>query len=327
MEKPIIRTASDLQNIPDYLPSIDPATHPLQSIITGYYLDVEYPCGLKGCHQPHKEGFLVALENGGVSNVGWKCGEHFGEKFAVERTRYAERELRPKAIRIIQETVTKIQGVRQELNQLEAEADRLSQCKQGMRSQLPKLYAELERRAHNGNNRVTEQIERGKKEIDDLHALNPGSSRENFRYKEEFRGVLQGLQILATNIREDVITQFTGKAGALLSITSIGGLGTEKLLEWERWSVHFDEMLAQAKSTIAAGNSFFASDSFRLMAHIATLHTEKAALPKLTAASLLRNSSASSTVTIAAPSIALSKKQRDSQKKLAAILQKNQREI
>jgi hypothetical protein len=155
----IIRTPSDITSYPKYLESIDPKTRPLRRIITGYYLNEEYPCGLKSCHQPHKEGFLVELEDTYVTNVGWVCGQQFGEKFAIERTRYAEQILRPKAIATIQNIVSKINGLPQEIQRLAEEAARLSQCKQSMRSQFPRLYKDLERRAHSSDNRVTEQVE------------------------------------------------------------------------------------------------------------------------------------------------------------------------
>lgn len=316
----MIRTVQDLRDLPNYLESVDPHTQPLSKIITGYYLNEEYPCGLKSCHQPHRDGFLVELEDGNVTNVGWKCGERFGDKFSVERTRYAEREMRPKAIRIVQDTIPKLHGMRQEMTHLATEADRLSQCKQGMRSLFPKLYRELERRAHSGNDRIAEQVERTKKEVDDLYEMNPASSRERFRYREEPRGVLPGLRVIADNIREDVITAVTLKGDALL-LLDIGSLSTEKLLEWERWAQHFDDIIQRARGTVAAGNQLFAPESFHLMAYIATVDTERRALVKLLPADLLRDKkSLTPASALPAHPAEQSKKQRDIQKRLEATL-------
>jgi len=267
----------------------------------------------------------VELEDGNVTNVGWKCGEGFGDKFAVERTRYAERELRPKAIRTIQDTIPKLRDMQQELAQLEAEADRISRCKQGMRRQVPNLYRELERRAHSSNDRVVEHVERTKKEIDDLCEMNPGSSRERFRYREESRGVLLGLRIIADNIREIVITNLTSKAEVLLTV-NIGSLPTDKLLDWERWALRLEDKIAQARATITAGNQLFVPESFRLMAHFATTDSERFALAKLTPTALLRDE-VNPTQGKATPThpTALSKKQRDIQRRLEETLRKAQR--
>lgn len=320
MDKPIIRNPSDITNFPKYLESIDPKTQPLRRIITGYHLNEEYPCGLKSCHQPHKEGYLVELEDTYVTNVGWKCGMQFGEKFAIEHRRYAEQELRPKAITTIQEIISKIKGVSQEIQRLADDAARLSQCKQGMRSQFPRLYKDLDRRAHGGNNRVTEQIELTKNEIDDLQAMNPGSSRGQFRYREELRGVLPGLRVLAINIHEEVISRLKSKADTIIGINVVA-LPTAKLLEWEGWANRFDEMLASAKYLIVDGNQFFTPECFGLLKHIAIDSAEKAAISNLTVAKLLKdgiNSDSHKNGSI--EPVALSKKQRDIQKRLAATL-------
>lgn len=266
---------------------------------------------------------MVELEDGNVSNVGWKCGAHFGEKFTTERNLYVEQELRPKAIRTVQEMSKRIQGMRQELDHLTAEADRLSRCKIGLRRQFTKLYTELERRAHNGRDRVTEQSERPQKEIDDLQAMNPGTRREQHRYREDFRGVLPGLRALSTQIHDEVVSQFTGKAESLLS-TDIVPLSTVKLLEWEGWASAFDETLARARSVISTGNAFFSPECFRLLAYVAIVPSEKAALSKLTVPSLLKDGHGpAQAITAPVESIARTKKERDIQKKLAAIQRKS----
>lgn len=325
MDKPLIRTAQDFRKLENYLASVDPQTQPLSKIVIGYLLESEYPCGLKGCHRAHKEGFLVELENGKVTNVGWICGERFGDKFALEKNRYAERELRPKAIRTIQEAMAKIRSMKEELATLASDADRLSQYKQGMRNQLPKLYEELGRRAHSGNAQVVEQVERTKQEIDNLYEMNPGAGRERFRYREEARGILPGLHVISDNIRENVIVELTGKAETLLT-ADIGPLSTDKLLEWERWALRFDSMVERAHATVKGGTQLFSAESFRLMSYLTTIHTERSALSKLTSEDLLKD--------VAAPQDAgkplaepprLSKKQQDAQKRLKATLQNAKR--
>lgn len=323
MTRPIIRTKQDFFHIASYEPSIDPVARPLRRIVTRYFLEVEYPCGLKGCHQPHKEGFLVELEDGGVSNVGWKCGERFGEKFLVEKKRYAEMELRPKAIVLVQEVVQKIRAMRTELARLDVDADRLSQFKRGLRSRLPNLYKALERRAHGSDARVTEQLERTEQEIQDLLALNPGVVRERVRYREEVRGTLPGLTVVTTNVREEVVTNLTARAATLLE-TNVAALATDKLLDWERWALNFDESVASAQRLLTAGSGLFGLEGWRLLPFLATTPSEKAALAKLTPDALLRGDQdneprAAPAVSQAHPA-ELSKKQRDIQKRLNAAL-------
>lgn len=321
MTKTRIRTYHDLLQLPDFRESIDPLAQPLRRILTGYHLESEYPCGLKGCHQPHKEGFLVELEDGGLTNVGWKCGAGFGDKFAAEKRRYAEEELRPKAIAVLHEAGQKIREMKFGLARLAAEADRLSRCKQGLRSLLPTLYRDLLRRAHGGDARVIEQIARTEKEIQDMLALNPSARRDDIRYREEARGVLPGLALIAKPVREEVIGKLTSRAEELVE-TNVAALGTDKLLDWEGWALRFDENLAAAQRLLSAGDALFSLDGFRLLAFVATVPAERTALSTLSTAVLLRGAEeeGASTPHAASPTKPMSKKQRDIQKRLEATL-------
>lgn len=120
-----------------------------------------------------------------------------------------------------------------------------------------------------------------------------------------------------------MVTNLIAKASNLLN-TSISTLATNKLVEWEIWLNHFDEKIGNARKLVADGNSFFTKDCFRLLAHIATVHTEKAELPKLTTAALLNDvTSQMKQVAVSTEPVALSKKQRDINKKLEAILRKS----
>jgi|WetSurMetagenome_2_1015567.scaffolds.fasta_scaffold09484_5 hypothetical protein len=322
MDKLTIRNSQDIRNYPKYLDSIDPTKRPLRRIIIHYNLAYMYPCGLKGCHQPHLDGYLVELEDGYVTNVGWKCGKEFGDKFVAEERRYRDQILRPKVISQIQSILPSIKNAQAEMEQLEENVDRISRCKHAMRSKVPRLYKDLERRAHASNDRVNEQIERTHKEIEDMQAMNPGGSRDRFRYREEFLGQIPGLNVLAVSVREAVVTNLTAKARTLLS-SSISTLTTDKLVEWEIWLNHFDERVDNARKLVADGNSFFTKDCFRLLSHIATVQTEKAALPKLTTAVLLNAvTSQMKQIVVPAEPAALSKKQRDINKRMEAMLRK-----
>lgn len=319
MEKPTICTSQDILQLANYAGSIDPKLQTLRRIVTGYNITDEISCGLKSCHQPHKEGYLVELEDGHVSNVGWKCGAHYGEKFATEERRYRDDVLRPTAIQHVQMNVPKIQSLRAELDQLSAQADRLSTYKQRMRNKFPRLYLELDRRAHSGKDIVTEDIERSNDEINTLQDLNPGGSRERFRYREVSRGILPGLRVLALNIRDEIISRLTGKAAALVS-ADIASLATDQLLEWQQWAFHFDETLQRARDIVASANALFTPQSFQLMAYLANDSKEKAALQTLTTSILLESDS--DVTRPARPNhapMAMSKKQRDIQKRLEAI--------
>lgn len=325
MKRPIIRSAQDLLSLPTYLESIDPITQPLRRIVTHYQLDQEFPCGLKGCRQPHKDGFLVELEDGNLSNVGHVCGKEFGEdRFGDEKRRYAEQVLRPQAIAIITTVLEQLQSLRPELAELRVHAERLSLYKRGLRERFSRLYVELERRAHNGGNRVSEQIELTPAEFEQRKAIDSRASR----YREEYRGTLPGLGILAENVHDVVITRLVAKADELREV-DLSSMATNQLLEWQRWSTDFDEAFGNAKKLVAAGERLFTKESFQLMSLLVINHVEKAAVAKLAAADLINGRSATTGIQSGAAAGSnqpmLSKKQRDLQKKYDAIA-RNSRE-
>ena len=148
MDRPNIRTSRDLLNLPNFVEFIDPIARPLRRIVTPYFLDFEYPCGLKSCRQPHREGYLVELVDGSLTNVGRICGGHFGDAFAIEELRYSEQVQRPELIASLRIVAQRIRDQLQTLNNLERQAVNLSNCKSGFRKAVPKLHKELERRAH-----------------------------------------------------------------------------------------------------------------------------------------------------------------------------------
>lgn len=288
MERPVIRSAKDFDNIPKYEPSVDPKLRPLSRVITDYMLSAEHPCGLQGCHTPHKEGYLVELQDGGVTNVGWICGEAFGERFALEKNRHTERVLRPAAHQAIEGVRIKIRERRQELKQLAEAASRLSDLKQGFRTLFPDLHKKLERRAHSSDDRVIEVTERSEREISELMALRPSARKEDLRYKEELRGHLAGLSIWTTNIREMVVTRLTSKCAEVLEANA-GTLPLDRLLEYQRWAHRFEESLEAAHAIVNAGDRFFATESFQLMQQIASVASEKTRLGRLKPRQLLQS--------------------------------------
>lgn len=84
-----IRSADEIYNRTAYLADIDPATSEPKKIIASYQFPEPIPCGLKNCHQPHKQGYLVLTASGSETNMGWVCGvNYFGINFRIMRKRF-----------------------------------------------------------------------------------------------------------------------------------------------------------------------------------------------------------------------------------------------
>ena len=96
-------------------------------------------------------------------------------------------------------------------------------------------------------------------------AMTPGTSYERLRYREEVRGILPGLSVLAVNIRETLVSRLTAKARQFLE-TEVGTLATKDLVAWDTWGRNLDAAMQEASAVIEAGAAFFTPESFRLMA-------------------------------------------------------------
>lgn len=83
-DRGLVRIASwdDIESVPGFTANIDPKAVKLKEIIGSYTFDALIPCGLSTCHQPHGNGFLVAVADGRVTNIGRICGKrHFSVEF------------------------------------------------------------------------------------------------------------------------------------------------------------------------------------------------------------------------------------------------------
>ena len=210
MDKFSPRNCRDFYRIPNYVDVIDPKIHELGRIVEPYNLQEMCPCAL--CGTPHRNGYLITLADGRVSNIGNVCGtKNYGEKFEAEERRYTEQVLRPAAIKAISEAIPKLRQNLSELDALAREADELSSYKTALREQFPELYRALQRRAASGDSRVVTAVERTRQDIENLRALNPTTPLEGLRYKEVEIGALRGLKVIEINLHEKIVTGFVGK--------------------------------------------------------------------------------------------------------------------
>lgn len=275
-----IRSSTDLHSVTGFRESVDPQQSPLKRIITHYHLSDETACGLKSCRQPHREGFLVELIGGGCTNVGHVCGRQFGERFATEHRLYAEREIRPKAIALLQETMQRIKAQLQEFDQLEAAAEKISKRKISLREIYPKLYDDLKRRGANARAAVFSTRERSQEEIQELRALNPSGPSPS-PFEEVHEGTLEGLRCLVTTYGDEIKGALTGRARALLQIEA-SQLPLDILLEWERWCLHLDDSLERANSLIKEGARFFSDSNLKLLKWIPASSGDRRSIASLT---------------------------------------------
>ena len=92
-----IEHPADVRALPNYTDDVNPAKDRLSRVIQPYELREEMRCSLVTCHQSHKEGLIVELEDGRLSNIGHVCGVrpgNFGSVLKSDLARFSDERIR-----------------------------------------------------------------------------------------------------------------------------------------------------------------------------------------------------------------------------------------
>lgn len=286
-----IKSEKQLHDLAGYTKDIKPEDEPQLRIIGHYYLTPMIQCGIKSCHQKHNEGVVLALSDGRVTNVGHICGERFGDRFRTAFKTYSDQHIRPPAIQKLAELKTRLATMQMALHDMRTKTNQLCERIQAFRERFPRVAQELVRRANSGNDRVFESVPLTNAEVDNLVAANPGSRREQFRYREELRGRIAGLKLFAIKLRDQIVTGFVDKAEQLRD-ADIPALSTERLLNWDNWAEDFDRRFDEASALLALGTEFFSRGNLDLLAYLAVGNDQAEGLRKLTVDNLFKSTTA-----------------------------------
>lgn len=279
-----IRTPRDITSLPGYRERVDPTREPLNRLLKHYYVSPQLQCSL--CGTWHNDGYVVLLDDGGITNIGHDCGEKFGEKFFAEEKAYQEKILRPQLVAKLSDGKRRVEALRQPIAGLVERVRTVLSRRKGLKDRFPRLAAELNRRANQGQPEVFDVVERSAAEIEDLLAINPQQSREALRYREVPRGRIAGLGFYTADAATVVFDELSQKSEAFLEISGVYDLAIERLLEWERWLNNLDERLREGNRIAVDGEAFFTEQNLQLLAVVAQDPKEKALLGMIKPADL-----------------------------------------
>jgi hypothetical protein len=274
----IVRAALDIQNLPGYKPRVKSEDDPFARILQSYYLRVPMQCAL--CGQWHKEGYIVELQHGGVTNIGHICGRRAWLTFSRMENEYLETQLRPRLIAKLHASIPRLSELADSTHQLRPAALQLGHRKKEFVRRFPSLSDELRRRASNNQLAVTESRERHNDSIEALLALNPNQSRATLRYEEVPVGTLRGLPLFAANIHDLVVVNFAAKVEAFPTI-HFASLPIQQLNDWDLWLDSLDGLQRAALQTLQDGAAFFSPSNLTLLQKLATTNSERYQLEQL----------------------------------------------
>jgi hypothetical protein len=263
---------AELRKLPRYVSQVNPKVLGLRRIIWTYHF----------CRAHHKEGVIVELEDGSISNIGHVCGgdkDKFSTKFHDEMQKLSESRRREEMMPLLLNRV-ELQSIEQVAHTAYTEGKKWISRMQAFAKLHPEINAEVARRHRMGvSMSVTEIVMRGEKEIEDVVASGLFRTAEAARYKEVQKGVLKGTTVFA--LTDTSVASLWRRADTLLAadpqVLDISAL--HKLYaEAHNLPNQAREVLRQCD----AGKEFFAPSNLALMVQLSKTQGGNTALPKLT---------------------------------------------
>jgi hypothetical protein len=195
-----VKTPADLRNLPGYVARVNPALVGLERVIWPYYFRTEeVQCSLTNCGAHHKEGVIIQLDDGSVSNIGHICGHDankYSTKFGTEMLKMSEGALRDTMLPMLLDRagLEKIAG---QVRAVYHAGQRWTKRMAAFSTLFPDVVQEVARRFASGSSMtVSDVVQRSESEVDDLVASGQFSSRQAARYRDVSKGAIQGTGML-----------------------------------------------------------------------------------------------------------------------------------
>lgn len=271
---------SDFRALGNYVDSIDPTQVRLKRVVQPYFLHMLMRCSLTTCHQEHRDGVLVELEDGRVSNIGHVCGsrpENFGEQLARELKQYGEAQVRRDAIVRLQDRATitarfdAILLLRRQCYQWQARMDAFLAAFD--------IRQNLQIRARQpAGHMIVEELERTEQEIEQLIDRGTFQTRAQARYYQISRGEIRGLE--SANQRCPIDDLY--KSADRLRLMDPLLLSTRDLLSSARALEDLPIGIESARRWLANAERFLTPANFEVLSHLPLHDDERRRLAALT---------------------------------------------
>jgi hypothetical protein len=284
-ERGLVRIASwdDIESVPGFTANIDPKAVKLKEIIGSYTFDALIPCGLSTCHQPHGNGFLVAVADGRVTNIGRICGKrHFSVEF-TQKSRVFLAAVRAQQNReFLGELKSRLPGITAEISTIRTEQygaawinTRVNQLT-GKSTALPTPIINAVRQAvRRGDGTLIIERAATKQEREERSAAMDVKGLEHLRRNIPFAvedrvGQLDGFSALApgNGLREilGTIEPFLTS----LAEADIENLPDKQLRELSKVGGELDTNLGRLRSIVVAGRRLLTRQNIQQLARFAT---------------------------------------------------------
>lgn len=258
-ETPVLITRySDLAVRPRFTDNLDPKSHKPITILGEYHFEEEVPCGLSGCHTPHKHGVLFASEDGTESNMGHICGAgHFPDDYIAARKEFRRKQAARAHLDVIANYTLASSTYVDEIDTIwrgERGGDWSDKCLHAYRRSCPRRVCEqLADMSRRGTWTITREY---RVDVDD--ALGLGFRRDS-EVESEVTGYVRGGAALLKSVssvlkpvRDQILHYRT------VDPTTLSG---RKRAQWAAWVDTIPSALREAQQLIEAAREFYTKEN------------------------------------------------------------------
>ncbi|WP_405231687.1 hypothetical protein [Lentisalinibacter salinarum] len=243
----------DLLTRPGFLPEVDPKEIKLKRIIGRYRLPpTKHPCGLKTCHQPHFQGYIVLLEGGHETNIGHICGKrHFEIDWEHLERQYKRLYNEQRRRETIGETQNRVAAIRASVQAVRGGEDGADEVARKMRRQCEYLFDEstqkrLGERAKRGNAVVTRVTRKSREEIEEARAMGDDSE-----FNEEVIFSIAGVRAFTNYKRlKSLLETKLGTELDAFEALDPDSMDYSELRQWSKWAERIDPNLREAEEIL-----------------------------------------------------------------------------
>ncbi|MDF3885268.1 hypothetical protein [Cupriavidus basilensis] len=281
-----VKTAADIRNLPGWVGKVDPQQVKLKRVIWPYHLSHPMQCSLANCGTQHKDGVLIELEDGRISNIGHVCGadaNKFGDDYLRARAAMSDDKVRAMILAALADRQT-LTAIRSHAAAIENETYLWNRRVHQFATLFPSVCDELNRRRNTvGGLEVFEERERTEREITEAIEQGRARSRDEARYYRVHKGNIAGIEVMSIgSIRMDAVVR---RADALCAVDPTG-IKTSELNRLYTDLTSLPDEITRIASMISAGSRFFSRVNFELMGYFPLLRASRDRLLSLTVAEL-----------------------------------------
>lgn len=250
----------DIESLPGFTNNLNPEFQKLEAIIGKYHFRDKIQCGLSNCHTQHAKGYIVATEDGRVTNIGKDCGrKYFGVDFDKLSAQF-DRDFTEKKYR------EQLWAFKSKLEQLKHKISEIRDQPHGAKwvyTMLERLFksehvpeeigSHINSMAKSGEYRLYTDRQATKQEVENLEAATNKKIPLPHYFREPFAEIAGMNALLPENNLRNLMTIELEEKIKVFESMNIDSMNFKTLGEWVKWVEQVPVLMKRAITSLKSG--------------------------------------------------------------------------